>query len=51
MLRYALPGGIALASAVGASIYVAFVFAIFLVIWTLVALWKKWHRETAACSP
>jgi hypothetical protein len=48
LVRYALPAGAALASAVGASIYVAFVFAIFLTLWTALALWKRWHRESAA---
>ncbi|MGD0772960.1 MAG: hypothetical protein ABSC05_09085 [Candidatus Solibacter sp.] len=47
MLRYAVPGGIALASSVGCSIYLTLVFASFLVIWTLVAFWKKLYRETA----
>src|SRR5207244_1297982 len=47
LVRYAVPGGIALASAVGCSIFVAMVFAAFLVLWTLVTLWKKWYREFA----
>jgi hypothetical protein len=47
VLRYGVPGGIALASSVGCSIYVTFAFAIFLVIWTLVTLWKRWYREAA----
>src|SRR4030095_14780927 len=46
LLRYALPAGAALASALGASIYVGFVFAIFLTLWTGVTIWKRWHRET-----
>jgi hypothetical protein len=45
MLRYALPGGVALASSVGCSIFVTFVFAAFLGIWTLVTFWKRWYRE------
>jgi hypothetical protein len=45
--RYTLPAALALATSVGTSIYVAFVFAIFLAVWTLVTLWKKWYRETA----
>jgi hypothetical protein len=45
--RYTLPAALALASSAGMSIYVAFVFAIFLAVWTLVTLWKKWYRETA----
>jgi hypothetical protein len=47
LLRYAVPGGIALASSVGCSIYVTFAFAIFLTLWTLVTIWKRWFRETA----
>ena len=47
LLRHAVPGGIALASSVGCSIFVTFVFAAFLCIWTLVTLCKKWYRETA----
>jgi hypothetical protein len=38
--------GVAFATAVGMAIYVVLVFAIFLVIWTLVTLAKGWHRET-----
>jgi len=47
MLRYAVLGGAALATCVGASIYVSFVFAVFLVVWTAITIWKSWHRETA----
>ncbi len=46
----AAAAGIAFATAVGAAIYVAFVFAIFLVLWTVVTLLKKWYRETAALA-
>ncbi len=46
LLRYCLPAGMALASCVGASIYVAFVFAVFLGVWTGITLWKGWRRET-----
>jgi hypothetical protein len=45
--RYVVPAALALASAVGSSIYVAFVFAIFLAVWTVVTLYKRWYRETA----
>ncbi len=45
--RYILPAACALASAVGASIYVAFVFAIFLSVWTVITACRKWYRETA----
>jgi hypothetical protein len=39
-------GGAAFASAVGSSIFVTFVFAAFLCLWTLVTIWKRWRRET-----
>jgi hypothetical protein len=42
--------GLALATAVGAGIYVAFVFAIFLALWTIVTLAKRWYRETAVLA-
>jgi hypothetical protein len=42
--------GAALASAVGAGIYVALVFGIFLCVWTLITIAKKWHRETAVLA-
>jgi len=48
LLRYTLPAGAALASAAGESIYVAFVFAVFLAVWTVITFLKKWPRETAA---
>jgi hypothetical protein len=48
MLRYNLLAALALASSVGACIYVAFVFAAFLIVWTGITVWKKWFRETAA---
>lgn len=45
--RYCVLAGIALASSIGASIYVAFAFAVFLVVWTAVTAVRKWYRETA----
>jgi hypothetical protein len=48
ILRYSLPAALALASSIGASVYVSFVFAVFLVAWLAVTVWKKWYRETAA---
>jgi hypothetical protein len=39
--------GLAFATSVGAAIYVAFVFAIFLAVWTLITIAKKWYEETA----
>lgn len=42
-----LIAGFAFATAVGAAIYIGFVFAIFLVIWSLIALAKRWYREFA----
>src|SRR5581483_3746558 len=41
----ALPAGIALASCAGASMYVAFVFAAFLAVWTAITMGKGWRRE------
>lgn len=49
-LLSALVAGLAFATSVGAAIYVAFVFAIFLVIWGVVALLKRWYRELAALA-
>ena len=37
--------GLAFATSVGAAIYVAFVFALFLVIWSVVVLVKRWYDE------
>jgi hypothetical protein len=48
--RYAALGGVALASSIGASIYVSFVFATFLSVWTLVTLSRRWYRETGALA-
>jgi hypothetical protein len=42
--------GLAFATAVGAGIYVAFVFAIFLALWMIVTLAKRWYRETGALA-
>jgi hypothetical protein len=49
-IRSAIIAGVAFATAVGAGIYVAFVFAIFLVVWTVITLAKKWYRETATLA-
>jgi len=46
-LRYVLLASLALASAAGASVYVAFVFAIFLLVWTAAALAQRRWREAA----
>jgi hypothetical protein len=43
----AITAGLAFATGVGAGIYVAFVFVIFLIFWTMVTVAKKWYRETA----
>jgi hypothetical protein len=40
-------GGLALASATGASIYISFTFAVFLAAWICLTLVKRWYRETA----
>ncbi len=44
----AVIAGFAFATSVGASIYIGFVFAIFLTIWAAVALWKRWYAEFGA---
>jgi hypothetical protein len=46
--KYACVAGIALASSVGASIYIAFVFGVFLMLWTVVTVVRKWRAETAS---
>jgi hypothetical protein len=46
-ISHVVIGGIALASAGGAAIYVSGVFAIVLLIWTIIAIAKRWWRETA----
>ncbi len=43
--KYATVAGIALASSVGIGIYVAFVFGAFLLLWTVVAVARKWRAE------
>jgi hypothetical protein len=48
IIIYGALGGMAVASTAGISIWVAFVFGIFLTVWTLVCGWKRWHRETVA---
>ena len=47
-LKHAGCAGIALASAIGASIYVALVTAAFLLVWAVITCWKKWRRRTAS---
>jgi hypothetical protein len=49
-ILYGAIGGAALASATGSAIYVAFVFAVFLALWTLVSLQKRWWWETAVLA-
>jgi hypothetical protein len=46
--RRIVPAALALASSAGYSIWVIFVFAIFLPIWTAIILYKRWYRGTAA---
>jgi hypothetical protein len=46
--RYTVLASLAFASAAGESVYVTFVFAIFLALWVGVGLWKKWYREAVA---
>ncbi len=44
-LKAGILAGLAFATGVGAAIYVAFVFTVFLVTWTALALWKRWYGE------
>ncbi len=46
-LRNAIVAGFCFASATGCSVYVTLVFAIFLAVWGLIAVVRKWYRETA----
>ena len=48
ILRYSLVAGAAFASMVGHSIWVAFVFGIFLALWTVVTALRRWRSETLA---
>ena len=41
-----LVAGMAFATAAGAGIYVAMVFAVFLALWTLLTLAQRWYRDT-----
>ncbi|MDR3699195.1 MAG: hypothetical protein P4L56_06135 [Candidatus Sulfopaludibacter sp.] len=45
--RNAIVAGFCFASATGCSVYVTFTFAIFLAVWGLIAVVRKWYRETA----
>src|SRR5437879_3190203 len=45
LLRNGVLAGVAFATAVGASIHVTFVFAIFLAVWMAIALVKKWRAD------
>jgi len=49
-VAYALVAAAALASAAGSSIYVSQVFCLFLAVWTLITLWRKWFAETAVLA-
>jgi hypothetical protein len=44
--KYGIAAGVALASSFGDSIYIGFVFGVFLLVWTGVTLMKKWRAET-----
>jgi hypothetical protein len=46
-IRHALLAGVALGTAFGASIYVAFVFGLFLLVWTAFALARRWWADSA----
>jgi hypothetical protein len=44
--KYAIVAGVALASSFGDSIYIGFVFGVFLIVWTGVTYIKNWRAET-----
>ena len=48
--RYGFPAGVAFASAAGTSIWVAFVFAVFLCVWMAICIGKRWRRDTMAMA-
>jgi hypothetical protein len=39
--------GLAFATSVGAAVYIAIVFAAFLLVWIVISISKKWHRDAA----
>ncbi len=47
-LKHTVAGGVALASSTGSSIYVAFVMAAFLAVWTAITFGRRWRRDTAS---
>jgi hypothetical protein len=47
-IRHAMVAGVALASAVGLSIYVTLVFGAFLAVWTMIAAARRWWTEVAS---
>lgn len=49
-LLYALLASAALASAAGSSVYISLVFGLFLAVWTLITLWRRWFAETAVLA-
>jgi hypothetical protein len=49
-VRYAGVAGLALATAIGSSIHIAFVFAVYVLAWTAIVLVKRWWREAAALA-
>ena len=48
--RYGLAAGAAFASAAGASIWVAFVFAAFLCVWTVISIGRRWRRDVTVLA-
>ncbi len=43
----AITAGLAFATGVGAALYVAMVFAVFLLCWTVIGVGKRWYREVS----
>ena len=49
-VSYAGLAGLALATAAGSSIHIAFVFAIYLLVWTGIVIAKRWWRQAAVLA-
>lgn len=49
-VRYGLPAGAAFASAAGTSIWVTFVFAAFLCVWTAICVVRRWRRDVTVLA-
>jgi hypothetical protein len=48
--KHAIAGGVALATSLGAGIFVGLVFGAFLAVWMIISVVKKWRAETAVLA-